>query len=143
MEQDIYWLKKKIEAGAEYAVTQMFYDNRKYFEFVEKVRKEGINVPIIPGIKPFRKLSQLNMIPKTFKIDLPQELASEAMKCQTDEEAESLGIEWCSRKDDRPDCKHKDKLQHGNGLLHLPTARRSSRLSKSGNADCRLRHEPA
>ena len=68
MEQDIYWLKKKIEAGAEYAVTQMFYDNRKYFEFVEKVRKEGINVPIIPGIKPFRKLSQLNMIPKTFKI---------------------------------------------------------------------------
>ena len=95
MEQDIYWLKKKIEAGAEYAVTQMFYDNRKYFEFVEKVRKEGINVPIIPGIKPFRKLSQLNMIPKTFKIDLPQELASEAMKCQTDEEAESLGIEWC------------------------------------------------
>lgn len=95
MEQDIYWLKKKIEAGAEYAVTQMFYDNRKYFEFVERVRKEGINVPIIPGIKPFRKLSQLNMIPKTFKIDLPQELASEAIKCQTDEEAESLGIEWC------------------------------------------------
>ena len=95
MEQDIYWLKKKIKAGAEYAVTQMFYDNRKYFEFVERVRKEGINVPIIPGIKPFRKLSQLNTIPKTFKIDLPQELASEAMKCQTDEEAESLGIEWC------------------------------------------------
>mgnify|MGYP000161055475 FL=1 len=95
MEQDIYWLKKKVEAGAEYAVTQMFYDNRKYFEFVERVHKEGINVPIIPGIKPFGKLSQLSMIPKTFKIDLPQELASEAMKCKTDEEARALGVEWC------------------------------------------------
>ena len=88
MEQDIYWLKKKIEAGAEYAVTQMFYDNRKYFEFVERVRKEGINVPIIPGIKPFRKLSQLSMIPKTFKIDLPQELAVEAMKCSVQDPAD-------------------------------------------------------
>ena len=95
MEQDIYWLRKKIEAGAEYAVTQMFYDNRKYFEFVKRVRKEGIHVPIIPGIKPFRKLSQLSMIPKTFKIDLPQELAAEAVKCQNDEEATALGIEWC------------------------------------------------
>ena len=95
MEQDIYWLKKKVEAGAEYAVTQMFYDNRKYFEFVERVHKEGINVPIIPGIKPFGKLSQLSMIPKTFKIDLPQELASEAMKCKTDEEARALGVDWC------------------------------------------------
>ena len=59
------------------------------------MHKEGINVPIIPGIKPFGKLSQLSMIPKTFKIDLPQELASEAMKCKTDEEARALGVEWC------------------------------------------------
>ena len=95
MEQDIYWLKKKIEAGAEYAVTQMFYDNRKYFEFVEKGKKRRNQCTYYSGYQPFRKLSQLNMIPKTFKIDLPQELASEAMKCQTDEEAESLGIEWC------------------------------------------------
>lgn len=96
LDQDIYWLKKKVEAGAEYAVTQMFFDNQKYFEFVERVRQEGINIPIIPGIKPFRKLSQLSMIPKTFKIDLPQELAVEAMKCKNDEESSALGIEWCT-----------------------------------------------
>ncbi|MGL4520429.1 MAG: methylenetetrahydrofolate reductase [NAD(P)H] [Phocaeicola sp.] len=96
LDQDIYWLKKKVEAGAEYAVTQMFYDNQKYFDFVERVRKEGIEIPIIPGIKPFRKLSQLSMIPKTFKIDLPQDLAVEAMKCKNDEESTALGIEWCT-----------------------------------------------
>lgn len=95
IEQDIYWLKKKVEAGAEYAVTQLFYDNEKYFRFVERVRKEGIDIPIIPGIKPFRKLSQLNAIPKTFKVDIPQELALEALKCKTDDEANALGIEWC------------------------------------------------
>ena len=95
MEQDIYWLKKKVEAGAEYAVTQLFYDNNKYFDFVERVRKEGIDIPIIPGIKPFRKLSQLTVIPKTFKVDIPQELALEALKCKTDEEANALGVEWC------------------------------------------------
>ena len=95
MEQDIYWLKKKVEAGAEYAVTQLFYDNNKYFDFVERVRKEGIDIPIIPGIKPFRKLSQLTVIPKTFKVDIPQELALEALKCKTDDEANALGIEWC------------------------------------------------
>lgn len=95
IEQDIYWLKKKVETGAEYAVTQLFYDNEKYFRFVEKVRKEGIDIPIIPGIKPFRKLSQLNAIPKTFKVDIPQELALEALKCKTDDEANALGIEWC------------------------------------------------
>ena len=95
MESDIYWLKKKIEAGAEYAVTQLFYDNRKYFDFVKRVREAGINVPIIPGIKPFTKLSQLNMVPKTFKVDIPEPLSSEAARCKTDEEAAALGIEWC------------------------------------------------
>lgn len=95
MESDIYWLKKKIEAGADYAVTQMFFDNKRYFEFVDRARAEGITIPIIPGIKPFSKLSQLSMIPKTFKIDLPQELAREAMKCQTDQHAARLGVEWC------------------------------------------------
>ena len=95
MEQDIYWLKRKMEAGADYAVTQLFYDNEKYFNFVEKAKNAGITIPIIPGIKPLRKISHLTMVPKTFKVDIPQELTQEALKCQTDEAIESLGIEWC------------------------------------------------
>ena len=112
LEQDIYWLKKKVEAGAEYAVTQLFYDNRKYFQFVEKVRAVGINIPIIPGIKPFRKQSQLSVIPKTFKVDIPQELALEALKCTTEKETEKLGIEWCIQQ-----CK--ELIQHGVPSIHF------------------------
>ena len=95
MDTDIYWLKKKMEMGAEYAVTQLFYDNRKYFDFVERARQAGVTIPIIPGIKPFKKLSQLSMIPKTFKVDLPKELTQEVLKCNTDAEAQQVGIEWC------------------------------------------------
>lgn len=95
MDWDIYWLKKKVEAGAEYAVTQLFYDNRRYFEFVSKAQQAGINVPIIPGIKPFKSISQLSMIPKTFKVDLPEALAKEALKCKSEEEVRQVGIEWC------------------------------------------------
>jgi len=112
MEQDIYWLKKKVEAGAEYAVTQLFYDNRKYFQFVEKVRAAGINIPIIPGIKPFRKQSQLSVIPKTFKVDIPQELALEALKCTTEQDTERLGIEWCIQQ-----CK--ELIGHGVPSIHF------------------------
>lgn len=112
LEQDIYWLKKKVEAGAEYAVTQLFYDNRKYFRFVERVRQEGIDIPIIPGIKPFRKLSQLSVIPKTFKVDIPQELALEALKCRTEEETEALGVEWCIHQ-----CK--ELMAHGVPSIHF------------------------
>ena len=75
-----------METGAEYAVTQLFYDNRKYFDFVERARKAGVTIPIIPGIKPFKKLSQLSMIPKTFKVDLPEELTNEILKCKNDAE---------------------------------------------------------
>ncbi|KAA6345417.1 5 10-methylenetetrahydrofolate reductase [termite gut metagenome] len=96
IDSDIYWLKKKVEAGAEYAVTQLFYDNNKYFSFVEKAKKAGVNIPIIPGIKPFKKLSQLSMIPKTFKVDLPEALLSELVKCKNDSEAQQVGIEWCT-----------------------------------------------
>ncbi len=92
---DIYWLKQKVEAGAEYAVTQLFYDNRKYFDFVERVRKEGITIPIIPGIKPLKRLSQLSRIPKTFKVDIPEELTKEVLKCKDDQAVQQVGIEWC------------------------------------------------
>lgn len=94
LEMDLKYLKEKQDLGADYAVTQLFYDNKKYFAFVEKARKMGITMPIIPGIKPFAKLSQLTVVPKTFHCDIPQTLAEEAMKCKTDEEAKQLGIEW-------------------------------------------------
>lgn len=95
MEQDMYWLKKKVEAGAEYIVTQIFYDNSKFLSFVERARQEGIGVPIIPGIKPFRRKKQLNVLPKTFNIELPQQLVAEVGRCQTDDEVQAAGIEWC------------------------------------------------
>lgn len=114
IEQDIIHLKEKIDAGAEYAVTQLFYDNKRYFDFVDRVRKEGINVPVIPGIKPFGKLSQLSMIPKTFKVDMPQELVSEANKCKTDSDAKELGIEWSINQ-----CR--ELMKHGVPSIHFYT----------------------
>lgn len=93
-DMDLMYLKEKQDLGAEYAVTQLFYDNEKYFSFVKKAREMGITIPIIPGIKPFAKLSQLTMVPKTFHCDIPKALADEAVKCTTDEEAYKLGVEW-------------------------------------------------
>ena len=112
MASDLYWLKKKMETGAEYAVTQLFFDNQKYFHVVERARKEGITIPIIPGIKPFKKLSQLSMIPKTFKVDLPEELTHEALKCKTDADAQEVGIEWCIKQ-----CK--ELMIHGVPSIHF------------------------
>ena len=94
LEMDMKYLKMKQDLGAEYAVTQLFYDNQKYFSFVEKARQMGITIPIIPAIKPLAKLSQITQVPKTFHVDMPQELAAEAVKCTTDDEARQLGIEW-------------------------------------------------
>ena len=88
------YLKEKQDLGAQYAVTQLFFDNRKYFDFVSKARQMGITIPIIPGIKPFAKLSQLTVVPKTFHCDIPEELAREIVKCHTDEDARQLGVEW-------------------------------------------------
>ncbi len=94
LETDFGWFKRKVELGAEYGVTQLFYDNAAYFRFVERARGAGISVPIIPAIKPLAKLSQLSNVPRTFHCDLPEPLAHEAMKCKTDEEVKQLGIEW-------------------------------------------------
>ena len=94
LERDMEYLKQKQELGAQYAVTQLFYDNEKYFDFVEKARQMGITIPIIPGIKPMAKLSQLTVVPKTFHCDIPEALAKEIVKCKTDEQARQLGIEW-------------------------------------------------
>ena len=94
IDMDIAYLKQKQDMGADYAVTQLFYDNRKYFDFVKRARAMGITIPIVPGIKPFAKCSQITMVPKTFHCDMPQELAAEAVKCKTDDDARALGIEW-------------------------------------------------
>ncbi len=94
LDVDIEHLKAKIEAGAEYVVTQMFFDNAKYFEFVNRCRAAGITVPIIPGLKPLTSLTQQTLLPKTFHIDLPMELATELTKCKSNDEVKALGIEW-------------------------------------------------
>ncbi len=112
LERDIYWLKKKQEAGALYAVTQLFYDNSKYFSFVERAKGAGVTIPIIPGIKPLSKKSQLTVIPKTFKVDLPKELTDEILRCQDDEEVKHLGINWGIRQ-----CK--ELIQAGVPSLHF------------------------
>lgn len=95
LRQDIVYLKQKVEAGADYIVTQMFFDNQAYFDFVDKCRAADINVPIIPGLKPFATKSQLSMIPHRFKVDLPDELVMAVLKCKDNKEVKQLGIEWC------------------------------------------------
>jgi len=94
MHSDIQYLKAKVDAGAEYVVTQMFFDNQKYFNFVQACREAGIEVPIIPGLKPISTKKQLNVIPRTFHADIPEDLSNEIMKCKTDEEVEVVGTEW-------------------------------------------------
>jgi methylenetetrahydrofolate reductase (NADPH) len=94
METDMHFLKKKIEGGADYIVTQMFFDNSKYFAFVDACRAEGINVPIIPGLKPITNKKQLTVIPRTFHVDIPTDLSNAILRCKTDEECEKVGAEW-------------------------------------------------
>ncbi len=95
MTSDLKHLKSKVEAGAEYIVTQMFFDNKKYFEFVEKCRAAEINIPIIPGLKILSTKKQATVLPKLFHIDIPQELLEEVEKCKTDTEVRQAGVEWC------------------------------------------------
>jgi len=94
MRSDLKYLKAKVDAGAEYIVTQMFFDNSKYFHFVDMCRKEGINVPIIPGIKVMTTLKQLNILPSIFHIDIPHELAEAVEKADTPQKVKEAGIEW-------------------------------------------------
>lgn len=94
IDMDIEHLKAKIDAGAEYVVTQMFFDNAKFFDFVSRCRAAGITVPIIPGLKPLTSLTQQTLLPKTFHIDLPVELACELRKCKDNQSVKALGVEW-------------------------------------------------
>ena len=91
---DLHYLKAKVDAGAEYVVTQMFFDNKKYFEFVDACRAAGINVPIIPGLKPIKTMNHIAFLPKVFHIDFPEELSKELMKCKSSADVNQIGIEW-------------------------------------------------
>ncbi|MEJ6588348.1 MAG: methylenetetrahydrofolate reductase [NAD(P)H] [Crocinitomicaceae bacterium] len=94
LKTDLIHLKQKVDAGAAYIVTQMFFDNKKYFDFVKSCRDFGINVPIIPGLKPIKTLNHISFLPKFFHIDYPEELSTELLKCKTNKDVETVGIEW-------------------------------------------------
>jgi methylenetetrahydrofolate reductase (NADPH) len=114
LNNDLQQLKKKVDAGAEYIVTQMFFDNRKYFDFVNQCREIGINVPIIPGLKPIAVQNQLTVLPKLFHIDLPVDLANELSKCKNNDDAKAVGTEWAI-------FQAKDLIKHGVPSLHVYT----------------------
>lgn len=109
---DIMYLKQKVDNGAEYIVTQLFFDNEKYFSFVDRCRKAGITVPIIPGLKPIAKKSQLTILPKVFHVDIPIDLASEIIKCKNDDEVKTVGVEWCT-------AQAKSLIEHGVPSIHF------------------------
>jgi methylenetetrahydrofolate reductase (NADPH) len=114
MQTDLHYLKKKVDAGGDYIVTQMFFDNAKFYSFQKACRDLGINVPIIPGLKPVTTKKQLTMLPKTFHIDIPAELSNEILKCKTDSDVEKVGAEWLLEQS-------KDLRKNGVPVLHYYT----------------------
>ncbi|WP_408040038.1 methylenetetrahydrofolate reductase [NAD(P)H] [Tenacibaculum amylolyticum] len=121
LESDIHFLKKKIKQGADYIVTQMFFDNQKYFEFVEKCKSEGITVPIIPGLKPISTKKQLNLIPHRFKVDLPDDLVMAVVKAKDNTEVRQIGIEWCI-------AQSKELIKKGVPFLHYYSMGKSDNI---------------
>ena len=112
LEMDLQWLKLKVDNGAEYIVTQMFFDNEKYFSFVDRCRKAGIMVPIIPGIKPIMTMGQMTILPKVFHVDLPSDLVHELIKCKDDSMVKAVGVEWCTSQ-------VKELISHGVPSIHF------------------------
>ena len=124
IETDIANLKKKVDAGADYIITQMFFDNRIYYDFVERCRKAGINVPIIPGLKPLSTYRQLSVLPEAFSLDIPLELTEMLTKAKDDKEAiYRIGTEWCTEQ-----CK--DLLRHGVPAVHFYTMGKSQNITE-------------
>lgn len=123
LDRDIERLKEKIAAGAEYVVTQMFFDNKKYFEFVDKCRESGITVPIIPGLKPLATKRQLSLIPHRFHVDLPGELILEVDKCKDNKEVRQVGIEWGIQQS-------KELVAAGIPVLHYYSMGKSSNIQQ-------------
>ena len=127
MKSDLHFLKEKIKLGADYVITQMFFDNNKYFEFVDLCKKEGINVPIIPGLKPISTLKQLNLIPHRFHCDLPEPLIKEVIKCKDNSEVRQVGIDWCITQS-------KELISKNVPFLHYYSMGRSSNIKAVADA---------
>jgi len=121
VQTDIKYLKMKVDAGAEYIVTQMFFDNQFYFDFVKNCRDAGISVPIIPGLKPISTKSQLTRLPKTFNISIPEELQKEIEKCPDNNSAREAGVEWAVKQS-------RELLNFGVPVLHYYTMGRSDNI---------------
>ena len=114
LDTDLQYLKAKVDAGADYIITQMFFDNKKYFAFVDACKAAGINVPIIPGLKPIYTKKQLTILPKTFSIELPTDLSNEVLKCKSDEEVDKVGAAWLLQQS-------KELKEYGVPVLHYYT----------------------
>ena len=123
METDLENLKLKVDKGADYIVTQLFFDNQKYFDFVEKCKERGINVPIIPGIKPVSTLNDSSLLPQTFNIDLPNELIKEIKKCTSQEQVRQVGVEWAIMQS-------KELIKQGVPGIHYYTLDQSDNIEK-------------
>ena len=121
MKADLNYLKQKVDAGAEFIVTQMFFDNQKYFDFVDACRSTGITVPIIPGLKPVAIKNHLSSLPKNFNIDLPEALTCEMEKCKTSAEVRALGVEWAVQQS-------KELMEHGVPIIHFYTMGKSDNI---------------
>ncbi len=127
LDVDLNYLKQKVDMGADYIVTQMFFDNQKFFEFEKKCRQMGINVPIIPGLKPFATKRQLTVLPSIFHIDIPQELVCEVEKCKDNKAVKEMGIEWAIQQS-------KELIEHGVPCLHYYSMGKSASVKKIGEA---------
>ena len=114
LKTDFNYLKQKVDAGADFIVTQMFFDNNKYKEFVNMCRANGINIPIIPGLKPITSAKQLINLPKIFHIDMPEDLSDAVHACKTDKDVKEMGIEWMINQ-----CK--ELVEFGAPVLHFYT----------------------
>ncbi len=121
LDSDVHFLKKKINNGATYIVTQMFFDNRKYFAFVDKCRAAGITVPIIPGLKPIATKKQLNLIPHRFSLELPDDLILGVVKCKDNKAVRQLGVEWCTQQS-------KELIAAGVPVLHYYSMGKSDNI---------------
>ena len=123
LKSDLKWLKKKVELGAEFIVTQMFFDNQKYFDFVDLCRSEGITIPIIPGLKPLATARQLSLLPQRFHIDIPEDLADAAIKAKSNEQVREVGIEWSIAQ-----CK--ELVERGAPVLHFYTMGKPDNIAR-------------